>query len=398
MLEDTRLFKSETVKVDWEYNEILKVFLNKYDIPDISVVDNNSNEASQENEVASPSFCRSATEYDDPYNEEEENENFQYPDDNEYSRDNYDREYQESPHNVFNRGHNMQDYQSNRQYNIFDPQQFPMPQQMHQNQNSLFNYDYPNGQMLYNMPNNNNIHNVPQPHPYPGIVPPMYHYQPAQLHPQIFGGQQHGAHIDNTTGETWIYFNPMMHTKKDNNKIEIMYPDGPQLVNVQYRLGNPNMFKTITTTAANNPTPFMDGREGHSILLTSFNKTVSSNNFGTTRRIPFETRLEPGSGLASTLDLIKRSDTQMAEAVFDHNTTDLHNLFPKSAFDAVSLADFTSGWNLTTSSFAAFAKDEDLKLSKLNTQLDINIDYKGYTKLQTEERDARRQLVNAITP
>lgn len=184
---------------------------------------------------------------------------------------------------------------------------------------------------------------------------------------QYLGVQQQRTHeVDCTTGETWLYFDPQYHTRKDNNKIEISTPDGPKLINVQYKIGNPNQFKTVTKLVANNISPFIDGREGHSILMSSFNRSQSINNFYSAKRITFETRLDTGTGLSTALDILKNVDANITEHVFDNKVKELHNDFPNYAFDSMSIADFTSGWNLPSSSFVAFAKDQDLVVKNIN--------------------------------
>ena len=408
MLEDTKQNKLQTVKVDWEYSEILGIFLGNFEIPHFSSKNTNSNNESQNNIEhlnigQEQGFNQNeprvyATEYDDPYNEEGNSDS--YGQDNDFVMNNYDDSMENNENFIENGGNgqmpshynNMNDPHYNMQHNNLNPQMFPPS-------HSFPLYDIQGRNNLYNVPNNQNLYGGPQHYPMPGISANMYPFTPPYYQPPNFGGQPVVySEVDSNTGETWLYFNPMYHTKKGNDKIEMWFPSGSRVVDVRYRIGNPNMFKTITPTAAKNPTAFIDGREGHSILLSTFNRSISGNDFGTTKRIPFETRLESGSGLASTLDIIKKCETEMSEAIFDNKLSELHKCFPKSAFDAVSLADFTSGWNLTSSSFVAFAKDEDLDISKLNKQLNINVNFQGFKNLLTIERDTRRRMINSFTP
>ena len=432
MLEKTKQYKDHTVNVDWEYNEILKGFLDKYEVPplteNVNEEINNSNDLSQDhidqsirNDTIYENSDREidnrtySNEYDDPYNEDDGNDEY-YPEydyndyytDNDLDQNHYDESFREVNMNVHNTGNDhplggAQSYfsegRSTSRENYITTNPFPMNYQNQPlDQHRFLDYDNYGRQIPYNIANNDNFHRGPHPYFVPGAAAPIHSFTPIHLQPHNFGGQPHKYHeVDPTTGETWLYFDQVYHTKKDNNKIEMWTPDGPKLINVQYRIGNPNQFKTMTTTAAHNLSPFIDGREGHSVLLNSFNRSVSTNDFGATKRIAFETRLDAGSGLATTLDLIKRFDTNMTESIFDHNLKELHDHFPKSAFDAVSLADFTSGWNISSSSFVAFAKDQELVVKALNRQLNINVNFNVAKHLLTQERDAKRRIVNTLT-
>ena len=423
MLDITKQHIQQVIKVDWEYDEILSIFLDKYEQPQITTENttpivappNNddkttSKDGKSENVDGENETRTFFNEYYDPYNEEENVNHDQYHYDNQF----YDQDNNEYSDQVFNTNPNTENSTNttghiqdnniinephNSMYlNSFNPTQFPMNFQNPINQNTFTNFDNYGRPVVYNIANNDNFNSGHQPYPVPMAPMPIYPFPPAQFQPQIFGGQPRKTHeVDPTTGETWLYLDPSIHIKKVNNKIEMLTPDGPKVINVRYKIGNPNMFKTLTTTADKNLSPFIDGREGHSVLLTSFDRSVSSNDLGNTKRIPFETRLDTASGLGTTLDLIKRFDTQMAEAVFENKLKDLQKYFPETAFDPVTVADFTSGWNLSSSSFAAFAKDKELVVKSLNLQLNMNINFHVPKHLLAHEKEARSRLVNTLT-
>ena len=371
--------------------ELHQIYTNGFDI-------NNTLEEQDEDGAATAHNRTCPAEYDDPYNEEE-NENIQYQYDN-YEGSHHDRYMHfhgntDSDHTLEHNQDNNYEYNGNFQYNSINPAQFPVNYPQHPGQHAFPYYDNYGRPLGYNVENNNLYRGNP-PNLFPGAPGPVYQYP--QIQPHFGGIPRQGHEVDPTTGETWLYFDPIYHTKKDNNKIEMWTADGPKLLNVQYKIGHPHMFKTVTTTAARNISPFIDGREGHSILLTSFNRSVSSNEFGNAKRIPFETRLDTGSGLAATLDLLKGLDTQMSIATFDNNIKALFDLFPKTAFDPLTIADFTSGWNLSSSSFVAFAKDKILKIEKLNEHIDENRKFQVPHQLLIDEREARSRVLNTFTP
>ena len=94
MLENTKRFKLETVNVEWEYLEILGIFLNKFEFSQFlsQNEDDNTNQShgSNNRQVDERNETRAVTtEYDDPYNEEEDR------DDDYYHKDNQDNQVSE---------------------------------------------------------------------------------------------------------------------------------------------------------------------------------------------------------------------------------------------------------------------------------------------------------------
>ena len=395
MLEDTKSFNQQTIQVNWEYIESLKLFLDNYDFSQMIDKDSDSNityQGENDNQMDIASHTKDkdteyrtyTTEYDDPYNVEED----EYIDQN-YVQDNYEGTHDNNDQN-FNRVTNNQE--SDFHQNI-DNSQVPYTFQNPPYQQPLNNMDIFGNPMSYN-----NFNQTPAPYAMPVPSAPIYPIQPLQFQPQFYGGIPPRPYdVDPITGESWLCFDPNLHTKKGDNKIELWTSEGQRTVNVQYKIGNPYMFKTLTTATVNNQTPFIDGREGHSVLLTSFNKYGSPNDFGNVRKSPFETRLETGSGLASTLDFFKSKDTEITTAIFDNNNKKVNECFPRAAFEPITVADFTSGWSLTSSSFVAFAKDKELSIYDAKNQLIINRDITIPPHLLRLERESRRKLVNTLT-
>ena len=460
MLEFTKQYKDQTVNIDWEYDEALKAFLEEYDLPsqitknvESNVI--NSDTQSQEhvdnvvtnNSVHNAPSERDSTsyiyEYQDIYNDDDDdydncNDNYNH----DQNLDDYsDESIQEIPINTkpnvninvrphsgalsynseeksvsgenympttFNinqtqrqthSGNNYSEQYNNMHNASLGATNYPMNFQNQPLYQQGFIYDNHGRKIMTNLVNNDNFHNIPQNFYRAGTTAPIHTFPTIDTPHQYLGVQQQRTHeVDCTTGETWLYFDPQYHTRKDDNKIQILKPDGTQqLINVQYRIGNPNHFKTVTKLVANNISPFIDGREGHSILMSSFNRSQSMNNFYSAKRIPFETRLETGTGLCTALDIIKNADANITEHVFDNKVKELHNDFPNHAFDSMSIADYTSGWDLSSSSFVAFAKDQDLVIKNINQQLNININFIVPKNLLTHEREARKRVVNTMT-
>jgi len=92
----------------------------------------------------------------------------------------------------------------------------------------------------------------------------------------------------------------------------------------------------------------------------------------------------------------------LTEVAIEKGHSELLEKFPKSGFDAISIADYTSGWDLSSSSsFAAFAKDKDLDVNAFIRRIDGNaqqIDPRVGKFLLKREREARRTLVSVLTP
>ena len=73
MLENTKIHKHHTVKVDWEYEDILREFLHMFELPQRSTnsVEINTFNKQSDNVAGTADNRTCPTEYDDPYNEEE---------------------------------------------------------------------------------------------------------------------------------------------------------------------------------------------------------------------------------------------------------------------------------------------------------------------------------------
>ena len=79
-----------------------------------------------------------------------------------------------------------------------------------------------------------------------------------------------------------------------------------------------------------------------------------------------------GDCLAKACDLVRKHLPHMMAAAANKKEKDLLDAFPKQAFDAVSIADFTQGWNLSSaSSYASFAKDKPLDPAEFAAQLGV---------------------------
>ena len=454
MLDNTKQNKAQIVNKDWEYDEVLKTFLAEYEFPS-QISDNiesnviNTDTQSQEhvnnfvpndtvnqNVPSERDSTSYAYEYYDIYNEDDND--YYNPDQNldgcsddsiqeipfdTYPNTNYNNVHPHSGVSSYNSedksafrenyiptrinvNHSQRQTQNSNvpheSYNMHNASlgatNYPMFYQNHPLNQQGFLYDNYGRHSINNIANNHNFHSIPQNFTRVGPTAPIPAFTTMDTPYQHLGVQQPKTHeVDCTTGETWLYFDPQYHTRKDNNKIEISTADGPKLINVQYKIGNPNQFKTVTKLVANDISPFIDGREGHSVLMSSFNRSQSVNNFYTTKRIPFETRLDTGTGLSTTLDILKNLDANITEHVFENKVKELHDVFPKHQFDAVTIADYTSGWNLTSSSFVAFAKDQDLVVKNVNQQLNMNINFTVPKTLLTSEREARKRVINTMT-
>ena len=378
LLEHTRQFNNQVLDIDWEYWDIANTFFDDYDLPEVQSIDHTCRE--DEDRI-------NAGEYYDPYNQEESTDNYDDPYRQDGTNNNSSDQYVDT-NNTRTNGHGYYDSINDDQGNMYQNNFYPNNLPAYQNQAPPYpmpHYDIYGRPLAYNMT-----------YPMPSMPAPIHHFQQTPFPYPPFGAQPQQSVTDCNTGDTWVLFDPTQHTKKDNNKIEMMTPEGPRTCNVQYRVGYPNWFKTISSAAASTSSPFIDGREGHSILLSTFNRTVSPNEFGAPR-IPFETRLDSGSGLAATLEQIIKFDTQMIDAVFDNKGPELIKLFPKTTFKPVTLADFTSGWNFTNSSFVAFAKDVNLNVRLINTQLNLNINPHVPENFLAAERNARGNMINTFT-
>ena len=60
------------------------------------------------------------------------------------------------------------------------------------------------------------------------------------------------AIIDLVTQEVWLKFNPHLHVKKGNNKMEIWTDEGSAVMNIQYKPDDRSRFKTLGITTKDN--------------------------------------------------------------------------------------------------------------------------------------------------
>ena len=199
---------------------------------------------------------------------------------------------------------------------------------------------------------------------------------------------------DPVTGQYWVNFNPRVHVKKPDNKMEIISENGSTVVDVHYRVGNLNQFVTVGIAKSNSIAPIIDSRVAHSTLMSTFNRNTSTNNFGA-KFCAYESHIEPGQCLAKTCDLIRKHLPHMMAAAANNKEKDLLDAFSKQAFDAVSIADFTQGWNLSsTSSYATFAKDKPLDPAEFATQLGVRGRKFSVPQFLLKGEQVERQNVN----
>ena len=349
--------------------------------------------------------------YDEDYDDYDHNNPQSYAD---YDYNNYDqRSYVDPQNNPYGNDYSNHNYRDNQQslhpeYAQRDPRQF--------NPRHGYNFQQFPPYPIYYPPNSGYTNSYPPSGGYTGNFSCNSDHSSRRNFQDPYAAQiainharnnqaltprqptQRELGFDPSTGQYWVTFNPSKHVKKENNKMEITEGSGSYTCTVRYRVGHPDQFQTTSVTSNNKIGPIMDGRAAHTTLMEAFGRPLSQNEFNS-NICAMESYISPGQMLAKAVDLFKEHLERIMSAAVNNKEKDLLDAFPKLAFTAPTIMDFTLGWPLSNStSFAKFAKDVNLDPKEFSAQLKVpSLEFKIHESLLKNEKIQRHCLIQCLT-
>ena len=156
-------------------------------------------------------------------------------------------------------------------------------------------------------------------------------------------------------------------------------------------------FRTVAGTVETD-SPFMGTSQAlDTITAFLFTQQDSRDKMGPSNR-SYRGQIREDSDMHRTMKILTDSAPKAMDAIFRDDLKALESSFPASAFDPVSVINFTSGWNFTTEKdFSKMAKGEplDLKEASDNLQLDYTINVPK--KYMLDEKTTRTRLFEYIS-
>ena len=144
--------------------------------------------------------------------------------------------------------------------------------------------------------------------------------------------------------------------------------------------------------------PYMSSVQAHDSLVNYFHALeVSSDKLGPENR-SFRLHFNDKSGLAQALGIIKNNTQKVLHTIYRGDRQNLSKCLPSSAFNAVSMVHFSTGWKLTQDSeFAKWAKNETLDLENVSSILRLPYVPHVPVKYLNEEKFARAKMIECIS-
>ena len=154
--------------------------------------------------------------------------------------------------------------------------------------------------------------------------------------------------------------------------------------------------RTIEDTAQD--TPYMTSYQAHETLISLFGADkVTSDKLGPHNR-SFRLPLEEESGLAHALRIIHTCTPSALYSIHIGDRNSIASTFTPTAFEAASVINFTSGWNLTSNSdYLKWAKNEVINLKQASEALLLKWMIFVPPKQLQAEKLARKMLVEHIS-
>ena len=154
----------------------------------------------------------------------------------------------------------------------------------------------------------------------------------------------------------------------------------------------------VIKSSEHTESPYMTTIQAHDALVSYFHATeVSSDKLGPDNR-SFRLHFDDNSGISQALRLIKDNTPKALHMIYRGDQQNLYKCLPSSAFNAVSMVHFATGWNLTSgSNFLKWAKNEVLDLE--NVSRIFSLPYVPFVpvKYLNEEKIARAKLLECIS-
>ena len=156
-------------------------------------------------------------------------------------------------------------------------------------------------------------------------------------------------------------------------------------------------FRTVAHTVETD-SPFMDTSQSldtvAAFLLTQHD---SRDKMGPSNR-SYRGQIREDSDMHRTMKILTDSAPKAMDAIYRDDLKALESSFPASAFDPVSVINFTSGWNFTTEKdFSKMAKGEPLDLKEASDTLQLDYTINVPKKYTLDEKTTRTRLFEYIS-
>ena len=200
-------------------------------------------------------------------------------------------------------------------------------------------------------------------------------------------------------GQHWIKFHPALHVVQGRDRMQIWTSKGtPISVKVRYNEEDRNLFMNLGPAAEDKDSPFINPREGYGVILQSFHKKMSGTTDLGTKVNGLISHIATDMGLAKVCDILKSNENHMTEMALEEKEKELLNSFPSNAFENQMVAEFAQGWNLSSeTSYSDFAKDKNVDLEYLRKALNSYMNIRVDSAMLDKERICRKEMINCIT-
>ena len=144
--------------------------------------------------------------------------------------------------------------------------------------------------------------------------------------------------------------------------------------------------------------PFMETHQALDTLVSYFSThRVPGDKIGPSNR-SFKGQLDQSFNLSHVLRLLQNNSPKAVDAIYRTNNKEYEAAFPASAFDAVSIINYTVGWQFTKEdAFSVFASSDFVDLLEASRKLEIRGTIFVPKQYLTEERSTRTRLIEYIS-
>ena len=190
-------------------------------------------------------------------------------------------------------------------------------------------------------------------------------------------------------GYTWLYIN--RRTEVVGSKVKI----GGTLTQVKWH-PTKQAFRTVSETV-DDESPFMSIPQSLDTLAGFFvTQHDTRDKLGPSNR-SYRGQISDDSNFHHMMKILINSAPMAMDALYRDDRKALESSFPVSAFDPVSVINFTSGWTFTTEKdFSKIAKGE-LDIKEASSHLKLKYSINVPKKYLSEEKAARMRLIEFIS-
>ena len=204
------------------------------------------------------------------------------------------------------------------------------------------------------------------------------------------------------TGDHWIEFNHLLHTRKGWNMICIKARDmitgfiQEKEFPCKYKTSNKDLFQ-ITKPHKTSET-FIDNASAHSAFGVSFELQPTSSEYLSATTF-LNSNISEESSTYSMLMELKRVDPELTRTLVHMKEEDLRAHFTKHAknFSTHTFINFLTGFTLSDQEFASFTKEEPLCVRRFESLLGTyDRGYSVANNLLLKEKESRMSLLHTI--